>query len=551
MLKCQFKAPTSAAVRCKSIVGIGAFTLCCTSAIFLSACGGGDDAPPADPSVVTTSSGPLRGTVDAGQRAFLGIPYAAPPIGSLRWKPPQAHDPWTSIRDARSFSSGCAHPITDAMGKPVAAGMVDCLYLNVYAPADGVARPVLVFIHGGASRNGEGSDYDGSALSRKGRVVVVTVNYRLGVFGFLAHPDLTSESPDGASGQYGLLDQRFALDWVQRNIAAFGGDPGNATLAGHSSGSYRVCNHLASPSGTGLFHKAIMHSGGCTSRSASVPLAQAEVAGAAFVQSVGCSSGDIPACLRGVAMTDLMNAPATEKVGSNLGWALATGGTVWPRSSMEAMLAGDFHKVPVLLGTNHEEYRVFTALQELGQGGPISAAQFAGFVNGTFGGGAAAVFAAYPASAFGATNEAYSSLLTDFAYSCPVRTTAGLFSSNVETYAYEFDDPTAPKQVPGPFIDQKSYHGAELTYLFRQPMSAWGFGPVAALDANQQVRADQIIKYWAAFAATGNPNNAGSPPWPRYAPTGSAIQRLAQRAVSPVTTFGVDHQCDFRAGFGV
>ncbi|MEO8133411.1 MAG: carboxylesterase family protein [Betaproteobacteria bacterium] len=499
---------------------------------------------------MTLGTGSVQGTVSAGQRAFLGIPYAAPPVATLRWKPPQAHEAWITTREAKRFSVPCAQPITDAQGRPAILGNEDCLYLNVYGPVEGTPLPVLVFIHGGAYRNGAGSDYDAAELSRKGQVVVVTVNYRLGVFGFLAHPGLTSESPSGASGQYGLLDQRFALEWVKRNIAAFGGDPGNTTLMGQSSGAYSVCNQLASPSSVGLFHKVILESGACTSRSASLPLVQAEAAGAAFAETVGCSGGDATACLRGVAMACLVGAVATERIGSSLGWAPAAGGTLWPKSSADATAAGELLRVPTLSGTNHDEYRVFAALQELGQGGPISAGQYTGFVNGAFGGGANAVLAAYPPSAFAAPDVAQSALLTDFAFACPVRTTANVLSANVETYVYEFDDPTAPKQVPGPFIDQRAYHGAELTFLFRQPMSAWGFGPLAALDVNQQALADQMIKYWGSFAATGNPNNAGSPTWPRYFASSQGVQRLAQGAVSTIFTFGADHRCDLWAGFG-
>jgi len=536
---------------CKSDRGIAAFVLSCMAAILLWGCGGGNDDPP-DPSLVATASGVVRGAVDGEQRAFLGIPYAAPPTGALRWKPPQRHEPWTSPRDATAFGSACAQPVVDASGRPAVLGSEDCLYLNVYAPANNdTALPVLVFLHGGASRNGAGSDYDASSFSSKGRVVVVTLNFRLGVFGFLAHPELAAESPDSASGQYGLLDQRFALDWVRQNIANFGGDPSNVTLAGQSSGASSVCNQLASPLAGGLFHKAIMQSGACSSPSTSVPQAQAEAAGTTFAQNVGCSTAAVPACLRGIDMATLVSAPATENVGSGLGWAPAIGGASLPRASADVMHAGDFHKVPVLVGTNREDYRVFVALQELAQGGPIVAAQYVGMVNGTFGPRASAVLAAYPLSDYAAPDQAQAALFTDLAFACPTHTTTDAFSAQVETYAYEFDDPTAPTQVPALFIEQRSYHGAELTYLYRQRMSAFGFGTVVALGAGQQALADLMIAYWSAFAATGNPNGTGLPPWPRYSQPSPAVQRLAQGAVGAISTFGADHRCAFWVGFGV
>lgn len=504
-----------------------------------------------DPSVVTTRSGLVRGNIDASQRSFLGIPYAAPPIGEHRWKPPLAHETWDSVRDATTFASACAQPITDANGKPAVLGSEDCLYLNVYAPTAGSLLPVLVFVHGGAYRNGAGSDYDATALSRKGDVVVVTVNYRLGAFGFLAHPALSAESFDNASGQYGLLDQRVALKWIWSNITAFGGDPRNVTLAGQSSGAYSVCNHLASPFGALLFQKAIMQSGACSSTSASLPLAPAESAGIAFAKNVGCATGEVAGCLRAVAMSDLALAPVTERVGSSLGWAPATGGVSWPTSPADAVRAGQLRKIPVLMGTNHDEYRVFAALQELAQGAPISGAQYTGFVSGAFGGAAPVVLSVYPLSAFAAPDEAQSTLLTDLAFVCPARTTANLISANTPTYVYEFDDATAAEQVPGLFLDQKAYHGAELLYLFRQPMSAWGFGPIPPLDVNQQILADQMIKYWAAFVTTGNPNVVGLSPWPQYSSANSVVLRLTQGTLATTTTLGLDHQCGFWAGFGI
>jgi para-nitrobenzyl esterase len=205
----------------------------------------------------------------------------------------------------------------------------------------------------------------------------------------------------------------------------------------------------------------------------------------------------------------------------------------------------------MLMGTNHDEYRVFAALQELGQGAPISSAQYIGFVTGTFGGAAPIVLSIYPLSGFAAPDQAQSTLLTDLAFVCPAITTANLVSANAPTYVYEFDDPTAPKQVPQLFLDQKTYHAAELLYLFRQAVSAWGFGPLAPLDVSQQVLADQMVKYWAAFVTTGNPNVAGLSPWPPYSTANPVVLRLTQGPMATTNTLGGEHQCGFWAGFGV
>lgn len=517
-------------------------------AVLLGGCANGDGH---DPWVVVTAAGPVRGTVDGGQRSFRGLPYAAPPVGPLRWAAPRPVEAWTVVRDATRFATVCPQPVTDTTGRPAVLGNEDCLYLNVDAPGDSDRPlPVLVFLHGGAFRNGGGSDYEAAAFSAKGRAVVVTVNYRLGALGFLAHGSLAAEATDGASGQYGMLDQRYALQWVQQNITAFGGDPGRVTLAGESSGASSVCNHLVSPPAAGLFHRAILQSGACTSPSTSLSQAAAEAAGSTFAQNLECTA-NVAACMRGLSAATVAGASATARVGAGLGWAPAIGGTTLPRASASALRAGDFHKVPVLLGSNREEYRIFVALRELGQSTAISAGQYAGFVNASFGAGAAAVLGAYPLAAYGAPNLAQSALLTDFAFACPTLTTAALFSAQVDTYAYEFDDPTAPTQVPSPFIEQRSYHSAEVQYLFRQPRSAFGFGPLVALSTAQQVLSGTMIDYWARFVANGDPNGAGLPGWDRHLLPNGAVQRLGQGAIGPVGTFGADHNCSFWAGFGV
>lgn len=515
------------------------------AAMALGGCGGGGD--PADPALVQTGDGALRGSVVEGQRSFLGIPYAAAPTGAFRFRSPQPAPAWSGERLATALGSPCAQPVRDARGQPAVLGQEDCLTLNVYGPAQASALPVVVFLHGGASRNGAGGDVDPTRFSRLGRVLVVTLNFRLGVFGHLAHPALSAEDAEAVSGQRALQDQRLALQWVQRHIAAFGGHPGRVTLMGASSGGAAVCNHLATPASAGLFHRAIVQSSACTSTSSSVPLAQAEAAGLAFAAQVQCTTTD---CLRAAPAASLVLAPATLRVGANPGWASAVGGSTLPVSAGEALRSGRFTRVPVLLGSNRHEQRLFVALQELAQGGPVSTAQYEATLAASFGPRATQVLATYPVAELGAANLTQAAVFTDLAYACPTERSAALFAAAVPTWQYEFDDPSAPTQVPAAHLQQGAYHAAELPYLFHQPLSAFGFGPIAALDGGQQALADRMVSHWAAFAASGDPNTTGASPWPRRSATSSTVRRLAQGGPDTTTDFATLHRCDFWAGFG-
>jgi len=261
-------------------------------------------APPTEPvrqavaTTVRTHDGPVRGAAHDGYRTFEGVPYAAPPVGGLRWAPPRRATPWSAVRDATRPASACPQPAGEVPGGSTDE---DCLHLNVTTPDDaGPARPrpVIVWLHGGGFTTGAGSSYDAHRMATRGDVVVVTVDYRLGALGFLAHGGLPG------SGTFGLADQQAALRWVRAEIGAFGGDPQNVTLAGESSGGYSVCAQLASPTATGLFDRAIIESGPCTGRPdrpfapSSVPQSTARAVGADFTAKVGCGSArDAMACL--------------------------------------------------------------------------------------------------------------------------------------------------------------------------------------------------------------------------------------------------------------
>jgi para-nitrobenzyl esterase len=303
--------------------------------------------------IVRTRSGPVQGVLNGSVREFLGIPYAAPPAGPLRWRPPQAPRPWSAVRDASQPGPAC--PQAPNFFGPASCNE-DCLSLNVYAPPPGEQLlPVFVWIHGGDFITGQGADYDGAALVEAGHVIVVTLNYRLGVLGFLSHAALGRESADGSSGNYGLMDQQFALQWVRDNIQAFGGDPRNVTVAGESAGGLSILTHLASPTAAGLFQRAIVQSGGY--RLAWPSQRDADSAGYKLAKSMGCTMA-AAGCLRKLTVVELLDAQERAtgtSIGSLLMWGPHVGGDVLPEQPLLAIRNGSFNQVPVLIGTDHED----------------------------------------------------------------------------------------------------------------------------------------------------------------------------------------------------
>lgn len=486
-----------------------------------------------DPAVVVTDRGSVRGTAAESVRTFDGIPYAAAPVDRLRWAPPEPPEPWPGVRPATTPGPRCPPAGTDE----------DCLRLNVAAPARSAPpRPVLVWLHGGGFVEGAGSDVDARGLAARGDVVVVTVNYRLGIFGFFGHPDL----PD--SGTYGLLDQQAAMRWVQRNAAAFGGDPGNVTILGQSAGGQSVCAHLAAPSSAGLFHRAIVQSAQCTwevpagnffpgldvAFSPWVTRTELGTRGAVVGREppLGCAdAADLLECLRRVDVATLA-AYATAFS------APAAGTPLLPESPATALAAGRFQRVPILSGVNHDEH-TYVAATAFGFGDrPLTESGYLELMGKAVGPARAdEVLARYPAERHGSPTAAWAAAMTDRIWSCPAADRNARTARWMPTFGYEFADPAAPPGVPFPAtLAPGATHAAETGYLFP---------PDPRLAADQRSLSDVMVGYWTAFARTGRPEAPGAPAWHPVGPEGRVLA-LAPGAIRMID-LAADHQCGFWA----
>jgi para-nitrobenzyl esterase len=362
--------------------------------------------------VVATAGGQVRGKAAGRMDEFLGIPYAAPPVGPLRWRPPHPAAPWAGIRAATAFAPHCPQPPS---GFGVASTSENCLYLNVFIPAgarhDGRGLPVMVWIHGGSYLVGESNDYIPAGLVHRG-VIVVTINYRLGALGFLADSALASHA-GGPSGNYGLMDQQAAMRWVHANISRFGGNPRDVTLAGESSGGLSVLAQLVSPGARGLFSRAIAESG--TYDLVQAPLATAEAAGATFAAKVGCTS-NTAACLRGLPVATIVDNE------DFAGYKPDLDGTVLTQSIGPALASGQFNRVPVINGTNGDEWRLFVAQEQLDGAPPVTAVNYQASIASTLGvpaSVAAVIGAQYPLSAYPSAPVALGAIGTDAIFACP------------------------------------------------------------------------------------------------------------------------------------
>jgi para-nitrobenzyl esterase len=482
--------------------------------------------------VVNLADGQIRGKKTGGTDEFLGIPYAAPPVGPLRWRPPQPPAHWHGIRPATQFAPHCPQP-AGVFGRPSTSE--DCLYLNVFAPAGhrGSGLPVMVWIHGGALVAGESNDYDPSGLVADG-VIVVTINYRLGALGFLAHPAL-ADHPGSPTGDYGLMDQQAALRWVQHNIRAFGGKPANVTLFGESAGGQSVLLQLTSPGARGLFAKAIVESGGYAQYP--VSLASAEAAGRAFAAKAGCAS-QTAQCLRSLPVATILADQDQSGASADID------GLVLTEQLKTAFTSGDFSHVPVIDGSNHDEWRLFVALATF-EGHPVTPANYQPMIASTLHVSrriAALIAIQYTLSGYRSPALALSTLGTDAIFACPTLLLDQAMARYVPTYAYEFNDENAPAPYPSPGFPYGATHASELQYLFGLPTAAHG-----SLSAPQQRLAAAMRQEWTSFARSGVPSAAGAPAWPRFTADAQAMLSLVPPAPAPQTNFAAEHHCAFWA----
>lgn len=457
--------------------------------------------------VVKTVAGRVRGVARSGGGAeFLGIPYAQPPVGRLRWRPPVAKKPWSGVREATAFGAPCTQPVMGDWNRHDAEnGRENCLFLNVITPAWPAAQalPVMVWLHGGANIGGSA----GSALYKDGTlanhgVVLVTVNYRLGVLGFMALPGLSRESAHRASGNYGLMDQILALQWVRTNIAAFGGDPENVTVFGQSAGSMDTGMLMTSPQARGLFEKAIAESGAAFSPRVDT-LAQAESMWAAAVDKL-----NPPAGARGIAY--LRRIPAREliaRLGAGAkqwpGIGPNVDGWILPHSPQAAFASGQEASIPLLLGTTSREF---------GSEEPLDALRAS--ITRAAGSLAPAALKMYGIAnnETGASDPLYGSASTQWAadsmFHCPI-TTQALWHSRAghPVYEYELDHPIPGQEAQG------AVHSGDLPYVFGYfPKTGNIAGKFTDVDFKL---ADRMETYWTNFARSGDPNGAGLPEWPR------------------------------------
>lgn len=496
---------------------------------------------------VRLESGPIFGTREAvGDRQiwiFEGIPYAAPPVGESRWRPPQPVEPWETPLACTAYGPACPQP--DMFGLfSLAAGPADedCLYLNVWSPARSTSErlPVMVWIHGGSFETGSGSMslYGGRPLAARG-VVVVTINYRLGPLGFLVHPALSAEAESGVAGNYGLLDQIAALEWVQANIAGFGGDPGNVTVFGESAGGISILDLIVSPPAAGLFRRAIVESGILLDQGFGVTMAdtreRAEAAGRSFAEALAVEESDhVAARLRAKTPDELLEAAAAvaneaSSMDRILLWKPVVDGYLLPAMPTELWRSGRLHPVSLLIGSNADEAELFLASLRMSQD------RYEAEVARIFGEHAGEALALYEEAEAQSPTFAISRMLTEIGFASSARFAANMISRKAtapEVYLYEFT--RAPLRG---FMG--AFHAVELPYVFGTIDLFAPLGVVTQADRNLS---ESVMGYWTRFAATGDPNGDGAPVWPRYTEASSLHLELGDAILAVPSLY--DAACD-------
>jgi para-nitrobenzyl esterase len=531
-----------------------------------------------DGPVVQTVEGPVRGFEQNGVYQFLGIPYAAPPVGDLRWQPPHAVKRWRKPLNATKFGNTCAQVTELGVFAGPPSITEDCLYLNVFTTQIGNGKgnrrgnrgnAVLVWIHGGGNVDGESNDYDGTKLATGGPLgtptVVVTINYRLGLFGFLAHPALDAEGH--LYDNYGILDQQAVLRWVQRNIAAFGGDPTRVALGGQSAGAQDTGVNQISPLAAGLFNRAIYESAplsGIAVRSIGLQR------GMAFAAAAGCGTDASPAaaaCLRSLSTPEVLQLQGTPNANGPYVTGPMLDGTIMPVTPITAWTTGKFHRMPILGGNVQDEANFGIGITEYfaQPQAPITAEAYVANVTASYtgpqysggpnypAGTAEKVLAEYPPNFMNLSPQEVFNLVGTHPGACRNVQVDRLWAKWVPVYAYEFNDQHAPYYFPSlPGFDPLAAHTIDIQFLFPN----WHGGPLgvnqpANLTAQETLLSDQLVAAWTNFVARGNPNETGNSPWPRYTDTAAAPAVLSQN--TPLSTFTLaqwsqNHHCDFWTG---
>jgi len=458
--------------------------------------------------VVESPAGKVEGVAGDGVVAFKGIPYAQPPVGAARWTAPKPLAKWSGTRAATEFGAACMQPqprVNSIYADPPAKTSEDCLTLNVWAPKGAKNLPVLVWIHGGALTSGASSEtvYDGSHLAGQG-LVVVSINYRMGVFGYFAHPALSAESPDGVSGNYGLLDQIESLRWVKRNIAAFGGDAGNVTIAGESAGALSVMYLMASPPARGLFHKAISESAYMIS---TPPLKKDEFgeksnesSGAAFAEKL--KAPDLKA-LRALDAQTLADQAAPS------GWFPwgSVDGKILPRQLVDVFDKGEQAPVPLLVGFNSGEIR---SLRFLLPPAPANSADYEKTIRAQYGDLAESFLKLYPAAD---VPESMLATTRDALYGWTAqRLAAKQTAIGQPAYLYLYDHPYEAADSKG----LHGFHASEIPFWFGTLDLVPPYWPKSSGSPEERKFSAALTSYWTSFAKTGRPVAAGEPDWPRF-----------------------------------
>lgn len=456
--------------------------------------------------LVAAPAGSVRGAAGGDVRVFRGIPYARPPVGALRWRPPADLPRWDGVRDATRFGAACLQPASPF--NKYEAVSEDCLFLNIWAPAEARNAPVIVWIHGGSLVSGAGSEaiYDGSRLAERG-VVVVSINYRLGPLGWMAHPGLSAESPDRVSGNYGLLDQIHALRWVRDNIRAFGGDPGNVTIAGESAGALSVMYLMAAPRARGLFHRAIAQSGYMITtpelrNGAYADWPDAESIGSALASRLGAA--DI-AALREMSGQQIVEGAARTRY-FPLG---NVDGRTLPGQLVDVFDRGEQAPVPVLAGFNEGEIR---SLRFLLPPAPADAATYSREIRARYGDLADAFLERYPADTM---EESMLATTRDALYGWSAeRLAAKQAAIGAPSFLYYFDH-GYPAADQGGF---RAFHGSEIPFVFGTMAATPPFWPRAPQDARERRLSDAMLAYWSSFARDGVPHAEREQAWRPYGP---------------------------------